>query len=96
MFKLHREDAKGRLFDQVKSSNWNSIGFSPLVQASQKNEKSTLRRDTKLSNYMNGDLLTPEEYKLLASTSTTLNRFIDKEYVQTVVDHIDPDVLQAV
>jgi len=95
-FLQYREDAKSRLFDKIKSSNWNELGFSPLVQASVKDEKSKLQRDTKLASYMNGDLLTPEEYKLLASTSVTLNKFVDKKYLQTVVNYLDPEVVEAV
>lgn len=95
-FRVYREDAKSRLFDKIKSSNWNGLGFSPIVQASQKDEKSKLQRDKKLANYMNGDLLTPEEYKLLANTSITLNKFVDKKYIQSVVNNVDPDVIQAV
>jgi len=64
-FLQYREDAKSRLFDKIKSSNWNELGFSPMVQASVKDEKSKLQRDTKLASYMNGDLLTAEEYKFL-------------------------------
>ena len=95
-FLQYREDAKSRLFNKIKSSNWNELGFSPMVQASIKDEKSKLQRDTKLASYMNGDLLTPEEYKLLASTSVTLNRFVDKKYLQTVVNYLDPEVMEAV
>jgi len=95
-FKFYRYDAKSRLFNKIKSSNWNELGFSPMVQACIRDEKSKLQRDTKLANYMNGDLLTPEEYKLLASTSVTLNRFVDKKYLQTVVNHLDPEVVEAV
>jgi len=95
-FLQYREDAKSRLFDKIKSSNWNELGFSPMVQASVKDEKSKLQRDTKLASYMNGDLLTPEEYKLLASTSVTLNRFVDKKYLQTVVNYLDPEVMEAI
>lgn len=96
VFRGYREDAKGRLFNMIKSSNCNGLGFSPLVQASQKDEKSVQQREAKLANYMNGDLLTPEEYKLIANTSTTLNKFVDKKYMQTVVNHLDPDVIEAV
>jgi len=95
-FMLYRNDAKSRLFNKIKSSNWNELGFSPMMQASLRIEKNKLQRDTKLANYMNGDLLTPEEYKLLASTSVTLNRFVDKKYLQTVVNHLDPEVIEAV
>lgn len=95
-FKLYRDDAKSRLFNKIKSSNWNELGFSPMVQALVKEEKNKLQRDKKLANYMNGDLLTPEEYKLLASTSVTLNKFVDKKYLQTVVNHLDPEVIEAV
>lgn len=96
VFRYYREDAKGRLFNKIQSSNWNELGFSPHVQAAQKDEKSKQQRDTKLANYMNGDLLTPEDYKLLANTSITLNKFVDKKYMQTVVNHLDPEVISAV
>ena len=96
IFWSHRADAKGRLFQQVKSSNWNDLGFSPLIQAYITNEKSKSERDTILKRYIDGDLLTAEEYKYIATTSTALNSHVDKKYLQKVVNNLDPETINAV
>jgi len=96
IFHNHRNSAKHRLFNKVKASSWNEVGFSPLVQASQMDEKSKLQRDTKLAKYMNGDALSPDEYKFLASTSRSLNACIDKKFLQAAVNYLDPEIIEAV
>jgi len=96
IFSSHRADAKSRLFKQVKSSNWNDLGFSPLIQAYITNEKSKSERDTILKRYIDGDLLTAEEHKYIATTSTALNSHVDKKYLQKVVNNLDSDTINAV
>jgi hypothetical protein len=96
IFKNHRLDAKARLFNETKSSSFTEVAFSPLVQASQIDEKSKLQRDTKLAKYINGDPLSPEEYKFLANTSRSLNSHVDKNYLQTTINHLDSSVLESV
>ena len=96
VFHVHRINAKARMFNEIDSSNWNDVGFSPLVQASQMDQKTKLQRDTKLAKYMNGDPLTAEEYKYLAQTSRSLNAHIDKRFLQTAVSHLDQETVSAV
>lgn len=96
IFKGHRKGAKRRMFNEIKSSSFTEVAFSPLVQASQIDEKSKLQRDTKLAKYINGDALSPEEYKFLANTSRSLNSHVDKKLLQTTINHLDSSVIEAV
>jgi hypothetical protein len=45
---------------------------------------------------MNGDCLSPEEYKFLASTSRSLNACLDKKFLQAAVNYLDPEIIEAV
>jgi hypothetical protein len=96
VFKNHRLDSKQRMYNEIKSSSFTEVAFSPLVQASQIDEKSKLQRDTKLAKYINGDALSPEEYQLLANTSRSLNSHVDKRMLQTTINHLDLSVVEAV
>lgn len=95
-FMSHRTDAKSRLFDKVTSSNWNDLGFSPMIQAYITDEKSKSERDVLLQRYLNGDLLSAEEYRFIASTSVSLNSCVDKKFLQKVVNYINPETINAV
>lgn len=94
-FMSHRTDAKSRLFDKVTSSNWNDLGFSPMIQAYITDEKSKSERDVLLQRYLNGDLLSAEEYRFIASTSVSLNQCVDKKFLQKVVNYINPETINA-
>jgi len=94
-FMSHRTDAKSRLFDKVSSSNWNDLGFSPMIQAYITDEKSKSERDVLLQRYLNGDLLSAEEYRFIASTSVSLNSCVDKKFLQKVVNYINPETINA-
>lgn len=95
-FSSSRSDAKNRLSSEIKSSNWNQLGFFPLVQAFLVSDKSKPQRDAILARYMNGDLLTAQEFKFLADTSASINACVDKKYLQKVVNNIDSEVIEAV
>lgn len=95
-FLTQREMAKSRFSRKAKSSNWNQLGFTTFVQECQNDEKSKQQSETKLAKYMNGDLLTPDEYKLIANSSLLLNEYTDKKFFQTVVNNLDPEIIETV
>jgi len=96
LFQTYRDSAKNLLSKKVRSSSWNHLGFSSFIQASQREEKSKLKSDTKLARYMSGDLLSAEDYKLIANSSVLLNQYVDKRFFQSVVNKLDPEILDMV
>ena len=96
VFQTYRESSKNALYKNTRSSSWNGIGFSPFIQVSQKEEKNKSQRETKMAKYMNGDPLAPEEFKLIANTSALINAHVDKKFFQFIVNHVEPDTLNAV
>ena len=96
VFQSYRDSAKNLLSKKVRSSSWNHLGFSSFIQASQKEEKSKLKSDTKLAKYMSGDLLSAEDYKLIANSSVLLNKYVDKKFFQSVVNKLDPQIIEMV
>lgn len=95
-FSSSRAEAKNRNTTEIKSSNWNQLGFFPLVQAFLVSDKSKPQRDAILAKYMNGDLLTAQEFKFIADTSASINACVDKKYLQKVVNNIENEVIDAV
>ena len=96
IFRTYRETSKTVLHDKIRSSSWNEIAFSPFIQVSQIEEKNKSQRETKINKYINGDLLTPEEYKVIANSSVLLNAHVDKRFFQFIVNNIEPGTLDAV
>lgn len=96
IFFNYRYEAKKRLYNAIKSSDFSGVGFSPLVQSTQIDAKSKLQRDMKLAKYINGDPLTPQECKFLATTSRALNSHVDQDLIKTTLKHLDPSVIEAV
>ena len=68
------------MFSLIKSSSWNEVGFAPLIQASNQQEKNKLERQTKLKRFMDGEILNAEDLKYLANTSVLLNSCVDKNF----------------
>lgn len=95
-FKSHKEDARARLFHHIKSSSWNEVGLAPFIQISHKEESQKSQRNHLLERYRKGDFLSTQEFSKIASTSQLLNSNSDKHLIQSVVNQLDPEIVDAV
>ena len=95
-FKTHKEEARARMFKEIKSSSWNEAGLGPFIQTSHKEKAQKSQRNHLLERYRKGDTLTIKEYSEVANTSKLLNSHADENFIQEVVDHLDPDIVGAV
>lgn len=95
IFLDYRQDAKSRLSKQVRSSSWNNVGFSPLVQAWNLSTKSNRARDLKFRQFQEGSALNEEDLKHLVVTSTMLNSHLDHKFYQRAVDVLDNNILNT-
>lgn len=95
-FKDHKEEARARMFNNIKSSSWNEVGLAPFIQKSQKEEKQKSQRNHLLERYRQGDALTSREYAEFAHTSLFLNSYSDTQFIQSVVNQLEPEIVEAV
>lgn len=95
-FKEHKEESRARMYKIVKSSSFNEVAFSPFIVASHMEEKNKVQRETKLQHYREGEVLPSEDYNYLANTSMLLNSCSDKHFIQTVVNNLEPEIVDAV
>ncbi|EAS06131.2 IQ calmodulin-binding motif protein (macronuclear) [Tetrahymena thermophila SB210] len=77
--------------EDISVSNWNQQGYLPLVQEYNLSNKKKMEREQLITNYQNGIWLTEKELKFIADTSSLLNKCIDQNYVQKIVNHISKD-----
>lgn len=95
-FREHKEQARARMFNDIKSSSWLEVGMGPFIQMSHKGEKQKSQRNTLLERYRKGEALFIEEHAAVAHTSQLLNSFSDQHFIQSVVNQLDTEVVDAV
>ena len=96
VFKDHKGEARSRMYRDVKSSSFNELALSPFIVASHIEEKNKIQRETKMLHYREGKQLPPEDFNYLANTSMLLNSYSDKMFIQTVVNNLEPEILDSV
>lgn len=94
LLKSKRKQAKNLYNEEVKCSNFLNIAFLPLVQETYLTEKKLNNREIKLNRFAEGELLSQEELKFLADTSSLLNRCVDRKFLQDSINIISPDILE--
>ena len=95
-FREHKEQARARLFNNIKSSSWIEVGLGPFIEVSHKKEKQKSQRNNLLERYRRGEALTIEEYATVSHTSQLLNSYSDQHFIQSVVNQLDSDIVDAV
>lgn len=95
-FKDHKEEARARMFNEIKSSSWNEVGLGPFIRESYKAEKQKSQRNNLLKRFRKGEALTTREYSEIANTSMLLNSYSDTQFIQGVVNQLDPEIIEAV
>jgi len=95
-FKHHKEEARARMFNEIKSSSWNEVGLGPFIQVSHKEETEKSQRNHLLERYKKGEALGIKEYTKIANTSLLLNSYSDTQFIQSIVNQLEPEVIEAV
>ncbi|CAD8158110.1 unnamed protein product [Paramecium pentaurelia] len=93
IFTKQRSQTKQLFTNEIACSNWNDLGFLPILQQMTLNEKKKQQREHILNKYTDGEFLTAQELQFLANTSELLNACLDKEFFQRATNQVNPDLL---
>ncbi|KAM3134594.1 hypothetical protein pb186bvf_013236 [Paramecium bursaria] len=93
IFLNQRSSTKQLFTNEVSSSNWNDLGFLPILQQMTLQEKKKTQREHIMNKYDEGEFLTAQELQFLANTSDLLNACLDKEFLQKSTNLINKELL---
>jgi len=79
-----------------KTANFTDLALSPWILSYNLKEKNKIQRKYYLDKYAEGEQLTAKQMKFLAETSSLLNSYVDKHYLQECVNAIDNEDKQRV
>ncbi|KAL4463925.1 hypothetical protein ABPG74_005862 [Tetrahymena malaccensis] len=95
-FNLRKSQIKSQLSQKIQSSNWYNLSMIPIIQEVQVDQGIAQYREQLMEKYKNREMLTDKELQFLATTNELLNRNIDKNYVQNVINHLDEQVIDEI
>ncbi|CAD8073614.1 unnamed protein product [Paramecium primaurelia] len=93
IFTKQRSQTKQLFTNEIACSNWNDLGFLPILQQMTLTEKKKQQREHILNKYTDGEFLTAQELQFLANTSELLNACLDRDFFQKAANQVNPDLL---
>ncbi|EAR85797.2 IQ calmodulin-binding motif protein (macronuclear) [Tetrahymena thermophila SB210] len=95
-FNFKKAQIKNNLSQKIPSSNWYNLSMIPIIQEVQVDQGVAQYREQLMEKFKNREALTDKELQFLATTNELLNRNIDKNYVQDIINNLDEQVIDEI